>query len=178
MNPYDPCVANKMIDGHQMTLTFHVDDIKISYHDPDEVNKLIGWFKSIYGDNVRVSRGTTHDYLGMMMSYSNNQVHISMAPYVKKVIGDFIEDIHGSVATPAGKNLFQIRDDQDRVLLDKEQAQAFHSTVAQLLFVTMRCRWDIQTAVAFLTTRVKNPDEDDWIKLRRVLKGRYISHLP
>ena len=33
-----------------------------------------------------------------------------------------------------------------------------------------RARRDIQTAVAFLTTRVKNPDEDDWGKLRRVLK--------
>jgi hypothetical protein len=33
-----------------------------------------------------------------------------------------------------------------------------------------RARQDIQTAVAFLTTRVKNPDEDDWGKLKRVLK--------
>jgi len=33
-----------------------------------------------------------------------------------------------------------------------------------------RARRDIQTAVAFLTTRVKHPDEDDWGKLKRVLK--------
>jgi hypothetical protein len=31
-------------------------------------------------------------------------------------------------------------------------------------------RRDIQTAVAFLTTRVKKPDEDDWGKLKRILK--------
>jgi hypothetical protein len=31
-------------------------------------------------------------------------------------------------------------------------------------------RQDIQTAVAFLTTRVKSPGEDDWGKLKRVLK--------
>ena len=31
-------------------------------------------------------------------------------------------------------------------------------------------RRDIQTAVSFLTTRVKEPDEDDWGKLKRVLK--------
>ncbi len=54
--------------------------------------------------------------------------------------------------------------------LDTKQAQCFHSTVAQLLFVTMRCRRDIQTAVAFLTTRVKEPDEDHWGKLKQVLK--------
>ena len=26
LNPYDPCVANKMIGGHQMTICFHVED--------------------------------------------------------------------------------------------------------------------------------------------------------
>lgn len=31
-------------------------------------------------------------------------------------------------------------------------------------------RRDIQTTVAFLTTRVKEPDEDDWGKLKRLLK--------
>ena len=33
-----------------------------------------------------------------------------------------------------------------------------------------RARQDNQTAVAFFTTRVKSPDEDDWGKLKRVLK--------
>jgi hypothetical protein len=36
--------------------------------------------------------------------------------------------------------------------------------------MSTRVRRDIQTAVAFLTTRVKNPDEDDWGKLKRVPK--------
>ena len=170
LNPYDPCVANKVIDGGQMTLTFHVDDIKISHRDPAQVDDLIDWFKSIYGSNVRVSRGRTHDYLGMMLSYSDGKVRISMADYVKKVIAGFPEDIHGVASTPAGENLFQVREEDKRILLEEERAQSFHSTVAQLLFVTLRCRRDIQTAVSFLTTRVKEPDEDDWSKLRRVLK--------
>ena len=42
--------------------------------------------------------------------------------------------------------------------------------MAQLLFMATRARRDIQTAVAFLTTRVKAPDKDDWGKLKRVLK--------
>ena len=29
INPYDPCVANKMANGSQMTVTWHVDDLKI-----------------------------------------------------------------------------------------------------------------------------------------------------
>ena len=31
LNPYDPCVANKMISGHQMTIRLHVDDCKLSH---------------------------------------------------------------------------------------------------------------------------------------------------
>ena len=69
-------------------------------------------------------------------------------------------------------HLFHIRDDDDpaKRYLSEERAVAFHHATAQLLFLSARARRDIQTAVAFLTTRVKKPDEDDWGKLRRVLK--------
>ena len=57
--------------------------------------------------------------------------------------------------------------------LGEDQSDAFHHTVYQLLFAANRARRDIQTAVSFLTTRVKAPDEDDWGKLKRVL--RYLN---
>jgi hypothetical protein len=58
------------------------------------------------------------------------------------------------------------------MLLEEARSIAFHHTVAQLLFACPRARKDIQNTVAFLTTRVRSPDEDDWLKLKRVL--RYI----
>jgi hypothetical protein len=30
-NPYDPCVANKKVQGSQQTIVFHVDDLKSSH---------------------------------------------------------------------------------------------------------------------------------------------------
>ena len=39
-----------------------------------------------------------------------------------------------------------------------------------MLFLSSRARRDIQTAVSFLTTRVKKPYEDNWGKLKRALK--------
>ena len=66
-------------------------------------------------------------------------------------------------------NLFNVRDENDRKLLDETQGQAFHRAVAQLLFTGIQCRKDSQTAIDFLTTRVRKPDEDDWKKLRRLL---------
>ena len=42
--------------------------------------------------------------------------------------------------------------------------------LAHLLFVNMRAHMNIETAAVFLSTRLKSPDEDDWGKLKRVIK--------
>ena len=48
-------------------------------------------------------------------------------------------------------------------------ARQFHRTTAQLLFLCKRARPDVETLISFLTTRVKQPDMDDWKKLRHGL---------
>jgi hypothetical protein len=48
--------------------------------------------------------------------------------------------------------------------------------VAKLLFLSKRARPDIQQAVAFLTTRVLSPDNDDYKKLGRIV--RYLRTYP
>jgi hypothetical protein len=114
-----------------------------------------------------------HEYLGMTFNFKTpGEVKVTMIDYPKGAIRDFPEVITGSVATPAGDQLFDIRPDEDesKQFLDETRAQAFHHAVAQLLFSSIRTRKDIQTTITFLTTRVKLPDEDDWAKLKRLLK--------
>ena len=41
VNPYDPCVANKMINGSQMPVTWHVDGLKVSHKESTEVTTFI-----------------------------------------------------------------------------------------------------------------------------------------
>jgi hypothetical protein len=43
INPYDPCVANKIIEGEQMTICFHVDDCKLSHLKNTVMNRMIGY---------------------------------------------------------------------------------------------------------------------------------------
>jgi hypothetical protein len=79
LNAYDPCVANKAIEGSQFTLTWHVDNIKMSHKDPEEVTKVIDWLKDIYGNNMHVSRGLVYDYLGMTLDYTTkDEVKVTM----------------------------------------------------------------------------------------------------
>jgi hypothetical protein len=74
----------------------------------------------------------------------------------------------GVAAAPAANHLFDVNEDGEK--LDEETAQLFHHFVAKLLFLCKRARPDIQTSVAFLCTRVKAPDCDDYKKLGRTMK--------
>ena len=48
-NDYDPCVTNKLVNGNQMTVIWHVDDLKISHIDHREVSKMIRYLDNIFG---------------------------------------------------------------------------------------------------------------------------------
>ena len=85
------------------------------------------------------------------------------------VINDFPEKITGVASTPVADHLFKICNLTETCPLPKSHVIAYHHTTAQLMFLSRVC-CDIQTKVAFLTTRVKASDEDNWGKLQRVLK--------
>jgi hypothetical protein len=40
LNPYAPCNTNKVINGNQMTVGWHVNDPKESPIDPEEITKF------------------------------------------------------------------------------------------------------------------------------------------
>ena len=78
------------------------------------------------------------------------------------------EDMEGLATTPAAEHLFKINDTP--TYLTDEDAMFFHHNVAKLLFLCKRACPDLQTAVAFLSTRVKKPDHDDYKKLAQAMK--------
>ena len=152
-------------------MLWHVDNVKVLCVKKIGVTKLLACLNKIYGEKIVAQRGGTGDYLGMNLDFGEAGVFkVDMIDYIKKVIEEFPEEIKGSSPTPHADHLFKIRDKEDARYLPEEQAQQFHRTTAQLLFLQCRARRDIQAAVAFLTTRVGHLDEDDWGKLKRVLK--------
>jgi hypothetical protein len=169
INPYNPCVANKMVNGSQMTIRWHVDDLMISHLKQEEIMQVVQQIKDIYGKNLKKNVGTVHDYLGMTFDYSfDKEVQINMWDYIKKGIREFPEEFTGVCSTPASDYLIKVHEDGTK--LNEELSAAFQHTVYQLLFAASRARRNIQTAVSFLTTQVKDPAKDDWGKLVRVLK--------
>jgi hypothetical protein len=171
LNPYDTCVANKMINGKQCTILWHVDDLKISHVEPSVVTSVIELLQSEFGKEapLTITRGKVHEYLGMTIDYSiPGKVKFTMLDYIKGMLDDLPSDMDGAVITPASSHLFDV--DESAEMLSEELGNTFHHNTAKLLFLCKRARPDIQTAVAFLCTRVKAPDVDDYKKLARTMK--------
>jgi hypothetical protein len=81
MNPYNPCVWNKMIEKKQITICFHVDNCKVLHKLSRVLDKAIKWlrrdYESIFIDGsgaMVVHQGLVHRYLGMAIIYSTRGV--------------------------------------------------------------------------------------------------------
>lgn len=128
VNPYDPCVANKIIKtGHQQMVVWHVDDLVMLHVDAFENTKLISYLREIYGPKMTATRGKKHRYLGMDMDYSKaGTLSVTMISCIDSIIKDFPELIERAVRTLHTDNLFKVRDANDAEFLCKELARAFH----------------------------------------------------
>jgi len=171
-NPYDPCVANKKVNGKRHTIRFHVDDLMCSHVDPKVNDRFEKWLNAMYGGygKVKATRGKVHDYLGMTFDFSEKgKVKIDMIDYMEAMVDDFSIKFkpNETAPSPAADDLFA---EGEGNKLDKDSADEFHTFVAKGLFACKRARPDIHTAIAVLCTRVKEPNRDDWKKLVRLIK--------
>jgi hypothetical protein len=97
IKPYNPCVANKIIEGKQMTICFHVDYCKLSHSKKKVMDTMIEYlreeYESIFEDEtgaMMVSRGKIHKNLVMTLDYTvRGQVKITMFDYVDDILTAF-----------------------------------------------------------------------------------------
>ena len=48
INPYDPCVMNKTVKDNQLTIVWHIDDLKVSHHNAYIVMHMACWLQKTY----------------------------------------------------------------------------------------------------------------------------------
>ena len=68
INPCNPCVANKIIGGKKITVSWRVDDLEVLHVDPKGVTNFIEWLEGISGE-LRITRGKVHEYFGMTLDF-------------------------------------------------------------------------------------------------------------
>jgi len=170
-NPYDPCVANKIIDDKHHTIRFHVDNIMAHHISSPVNNKFADWLNSMHGHcgEVKQTRGNFHHSLAMYFNFSHHgQVRIHMKDYIESMLNDFPVQFtsEDSVPVPAPTDLHATG---TSLKLPPKEAGIFHTFVTKALFLCKRAGPDIQLTVATLCTRVKDPNQDDWRKLLRLM---------
>ena len=138
VNMHDPCVSNKMVNRYQMSVCWHVDDLKFSHVDENAVTAFALKLARLYVPKTTISRRKIHDYLGMDMGWGTNPgtMMVSMVKYLAKVVKEFPEVLTSTKGSPAAYHLFKIR--EDRKKLPEELARQFHRTTDQLLFLCKR----------------------------------------
>ncbi len=188
INPYNGCVANKVVKGKQVTICFHINDCKISQESSAVIDNTIAWlrteYESIFKDGSRqmeVHRGKTHKYLCMLLDFSHKgQCQVTMHDCIDGILQAYdlaIKDHNDGyqiVEEPRAKmsaapdNLFVVNENCKKQ--SNEAAAAFHTIVAKALYVTKRARPDISLVIAFLTMQVRSPNIEDWEKLCHLIK--------
>ena len=106
----DPIYQDYMVNGEQLTICWHVDNLKSSHIDPNVNDKFLQWIKDTFGQlgEVKMTQGLLHHYLGMTINYSvTGQVSIDMSHYVEKMVKEFPqENLNGaSMASPWNETL-------------------------------------------------------------------------
>ena len=80
---YDPCVANKMVNGKQLTMIWHMDNLKLSHVYEREATRVIEGLEVIYAE-MRVAQGKKCEYLGMGLDFSaEGKVNVIMIKNLK-----------------------------------------------------------------------------------------------
>ena len=96
---------NKTIANTQLTVAWHVDDLKVSHVNSKVVDQFIMDMEGEFGKETPLnqSRGKIlHDYLGMTLDFTiPGEVTITMVDYIKGVLYDAPKEMRGSAVTPA-----------------------------------------------------------------------------
>ena len=91
-----------------------------------------------------------------------------MTKQLEEAIEIFGSTCRYAVKTPGAPHLWEVN--ENAVQRDQIQKKCFfHSVAAKLLYVAKRTMPDIETEVAYFTTRVANNNVDDWKKMKRCI---------
>jgi hypothetical protein len=144
-NYYGRCTFNKMINGNQITIQFHVDDLKISHMDQAMIDSVLNDLNNKFSTSnkpLAATTGVIHDYLGIAIVYGEkNKVKFIMYDYLEDILAKMPSKMNGTSPTPTSDNLFDV--DGTLSPLNEKESDFFHQTTARLLFAAKRARPDL-----------------------------------
>ena len=164
INPYDVYVANRTIKGYQQTISWHVDDVKVSHEDKEVNKQFYNWCEEKYvsklNGHVKITEGKIHEYLAMKLDYTEKgKLKVDMKDYIKDMIVTFPGELSSKTQCPWNTSLFN--DNNQSESLDKHRKEIFHTFVMKCMFLGKQAKPDVLVGISYLITRVQNPNKED-----------------
>ena len=130
LNPYNLCVANKVINNRQCTIGFYVDDLFATHYKKKVLEQIRDKIEVNFGE-MGVTFGDQQTYLGMDLFFDrkSKKVEITMKSHLQDAINTFTEvgSIEGRPpSTPTKRELFTV-DVQLPLLDDNKQKSSRQS---------------------------------------------------
>ena len=75
-NEYDMCTFNKIVNVEQITVQFHVDDVKVSYKEQSVLDNFLKDLRDEFDQEAKLTenKGLVHEYLGLRLT---TQFHVN-----------------------------------------------------------------------------------------------------
>ena len=135
MNPYEPCLWNKVVKKHQLSLLFHIDNIVTSDKKNEIVTLFIRKVKAEYGklelEALKICRGLVHEYLGQTVDFTiEGDVRFSQYDFIRKLYDTLPDTMKkGKRNTAAPPYLYKTNADTsaDDCLLDDARQEDYHA---------------------------------------------------
>ena len=170
INKIDKCVANKIVDGKQLTIGWYVDD-NIVGGQTKAVTDLIEKINKRF-PGLTIQRGKKLEFLGIDFYFrGDGKVDVGTVPYIKQMIKDLEEELgmvlNRKYTTPHAKWLFKVNKKSPK--LNREKADIFLKYIMKVAWAMKRSRPDVEFTNTFLMTRVHEPNREDWHKFMRMM---------
>lgn len=108
VNPYDRCVVNKIINGKQCTIIWHVDDLKLLHVKQEVLEDISEKLNSHYSKEVplTVHHGTVQPWVPCWDDYwllwEKGKVKFLMPDYIEGILEEALEDMGVGISSYAG----------------------------------------------------------------------------
>ena len=150
-------------------MVWYVDDLKISHVDEKVVMSVLKDLEEEFGP-LPIKTGNNLEFLGINFQFTDKGTGKLYCRYqIEEVKDMFPEKIDREVRSPDAHGL--IKTSANAIPLNEERAKIFHSIVMKLMWLEKRP--DLELSISFLSSRVKQPMDSDWAKLKRVLQYLY-----
>ena len=158
--PYGLCVSNKVINGKQCTLSWYVDDNRLSHVETKEVDEILEILRRHIG-HLTIQQGKKSIYLWMnIMITGEKNLEVEIEDQINEVIETFVEEITEDIASHTVRRLFMIKDNVEILLKDEDEI--FHLVTSKLIY-SINIVWSgLGPTLDFLCTRVTNSDKEAW----------------